>query len=68
MSAKKQGFAAIGKRKHREYSSKGGSAKVPKGFATMSPEARSKNGKYASDVRWTNHRLQKQAMGKPINS
>lgn len=52
MPTKKQGFAAMPKAKHLTYSSRGGKAKVPKGYAKLSPEARRKNAAYASNVRW----------------
>lgn len=49
----KQGFASMKPEKLRAVSSKGGSAKVPKGFALLSLEERRANALRASKVRWS---------------
>lgn len=55
MSSKK-GFASAKKEKHIEWSSKGGSARVPKGFATLSSEERTANAKAGANAMWKKRR------------
>ena len=52
MQRRKQGFASIGKLKHRQLSSRGGKSKVPKGIAKLSPEERVALAKLAAEKRW----------------
>jgi len=67
MSTNRQGFASIaGTKRHRKLSSKGGSSKVPKGFATLSPEDRIVIARKGSDARWDKARREKE-QGKPVN-
>lgn len=59
MSTKKQGFASMTPEKHLELSSKGGKAKVPKGFAKLSPEDRTVNAVTAINTRWNKVRKER---------
>lgn len=68
MSIKRQGFAALPKGKHKKLSSKGGQAKVPKGFSALSPEDRIVIAVKGSDARWEKARREKQEREQPINS
>lgn len=52
----RRGFAAVPKAQHLRVSAKGGRAKVPKGFATLSPEARSKVARDAANTMWEKRR------------
>ena len=60
-SKKKQGFASLTPEKHREVSSKGGSASVPKGFATFDPITRSKKSSEAAKARWAKVKAEREA-------
>lgn len=64
----KRGFAAVPKGKHKKLSSKGGKAKVPKGFSALSPEDRLAVATKGSDARWEKARREKQEKEQPINS
>lgn len=52
----RQGFAAFPKGKHRKVSSKGGSARVPKGTAMLSPEDRTRRARDAANTLWRRKR------------
>lgn len=52
MSTKKRGFASFPEEKLQEVSSRGGSREVPKGFATLTPEERTRNAARAAKIRW----------------
>lgn len=51
-----KGFGSLDKEKHRELSSKGGSARVPKGFATLTDEERKANAKAGAQAMWAKRR------------
>lgn len=61
-SKKKQGFASLSPEKHLEVSSKGGrSVGKPKGYATLTPEARAANASNASNARWAKRKAEREA-------
>lgn len=67
MRIRKRGFAALPKDKHKAISSKGGRAKVPKGFSTLPPEDRIVIARNAANALWEKRRREAQET-EPINS